>query len=183
MKKLISVLLVMLLLVPSLAFAQQESATELPKGATFEMDYQAAKTMLGELVEEDEWGDETGFLYVLDVENVIGTLTAESLSYQVDSNNSQGTPRLSLVEVILPVGDDCIAAFRNALAEMTSVYGEPDGDPFDEAGVEGYVEYGGLTATWAKADVRINLSMGRMYGEYLNVDFSNRLCYDADDLK
>ena len=50
-------------------------------------------------------------------------------------------------------------------------------------GVEGYVEYGGLHATWTKPDVRINLSLSRMYQESMSLDFSNRLCYDADDLK
>lgn len=38
-------------------------------------------------------------------------------------------------------------------------------------------------ATWSKADARINLSMGRMYGAYLSLDFTSRLCYDAADLQ
>ena len=52
-----------------------------------------------------------------------------------------------------------------------------------EVCVESYVEYGNLSASWTKADVRISLYMSRMYAESLTLDFSNRLCYDKADLQ
>lgn len=183
MKKLLSVLLVCMLLLPCLAFAQEDQATNLPMDVTFEMDYEAIKKHLGEGVTEDEWEDGIGSIFLEDKANIVGGLTSELVTFEVNRNNSAKDSRLSQITIELPVGDNCIAAFRNAVAELTSVYGVPDSDPFDEAAVANYVEYGGLGATWTKEDVRIDLYMSRMFDEYLSVDFSKRICYDAADLE
>ena len=45
-----------------------------------------------------------------------------------------------------------------------------------------YVEYGMLDASWVKEDVRIYLSLQRMYEDYLELSFSPRICFDASDL-
>ena len=183
MRKLLALMLVVLMTVPGFCLAEESKATELPKGVTFQMDYDAVLAALGEGVAEDEWEEDVGTLMLSDTDAGIGDLKASEISFQVDRNNSGRVSRLSQIDLYLPGGENSIASFREALAAITAVYGEPDGDPFDAAGVEGYVEYGGLHATWTKPDVRINLSLSRMYQESMSLDFSNRLCYDADDLK
>ena len=70
-----------------------------------------------------------------------------------------------------------------ALETLTAAYGAPGSDPFDEGGVENYVENGNLSATWTKDDVRFTLTMSRMYSDTLSFYYSYRLNYDADDLK
>ena len=168
MRKLLALMLVVLMTVPGFCLAEESKATELPKGVTFQMDYDAVLAALGEGVAEDEWEEDVGTLMLSDTDAGIGDLKASEISFQVDRNNSGRVSRLSQIDLYLPVGENSIASFS---------------DPFDAAGVEGYVEYGGLHATWTKPDVRINLSLSRMYQESMSLDFSNRLCYDADDLK
>ena len=91
-------------------------------------------------------------------------------------------PRLRLVSVTLDPGDNSLASFRAALEALTGVYGEPDNNPFDEAATDMYEEYGMLDASWVKEDVRIYLSLQRMYEDYLELSFSPRICFDASDL-
>ena len=97
--------------------------------------------------------------------------------------NSLRVPRLSQISADLEVGEDSIAAFRAALEALTGVYGAPESDPFDASGVALYVEYGTLDASWVKEDVRISLSLQRMYEDTLHVSFSRRICFDAADLE
>lgn len=184
MKKWITLLISVMLLLPVTCLAEANTTvTALPFEATFQMDYDTVLALLGSETEEDNWEDGEGILMLLNVPLGIGELMADEVSFQIDRNNSGNTSRLSLIDAALPVGDDCIAAFREALSALTTAYGAPNGDPFDEAGVQGYVEFGGLNADWEKEDVRISLSMSRMYQDTLMLSFANRLCYDADDLK
>ena len=75
-----------------------------------------------------------------------------------------------------------MTAHQAALEALTGVYGAPDNNPFDEAATDMYVEYGMLDASWVKEDVRIYLSLQRMYEDYLELSFSPRICFDASDL-
>lgn len=164
-------------------FAVGEEATPLPAGVNFTMDLTAIKKLLGDNVELDDWGEGEGQLIKDNAALEPLELTADSAGFQVDRNNSDMALRLSQISAVLPTGENCIAAFRAALKAVNAVYGEPDSDPFNEYAVESYVEYGNLSATWTKTDVRINLNMSRMFGEMLLLDFTNRLCYNPDDLK
>ena len=179
-KKIVALLLALAL---PMCAAVAEQATALPFSMTFQMDYDTVLKNLDAEVTEDNWGDETGDLIIGECATGIGDLHADSVNFRVDRNNSAKASRLSQISMYLTVGDNCIADFRLALAALTAVYGAPDGDPFSEEAVQYYVEYGNLSANWTTPDTRINLYMSRMYDAYLTVDFTNRLCYDADDLK
>lgn len=188
MKKIISILLIAILglcTLPALA-ETADSATTLPMGVSFGMSMDELSAVLGDDAVREMWyeqDDETGTLMMEAVEMGIGDITAANLYFQVDRNNSDKTPRLSMISGDLPVGENVIANFKALLSAMTEVYGAPDSDPFDEGGVESYVEYGMLSATWTKPEVRINIGMNRMYDESLNLDYTYRLNYDAEDLK
>lgn len=113
----------------------------------------------------------------------IDGIPAEEISLQVDRNNSHHSARLSLVTAVLPTGENCIAEFKNALAALTALYGEPDYDPFSEDCVRTYQHTGNLSASWTKDDVMINLSMSRMFYENLTLDYTYLLNYDPADLR
>lgn len=113
----------------------------------------------------------------------IDGIPAEEISLQVDRNNSHHAARLSLVTAVLPTGENCIAEFKNALAALTALYGEPDYDPFSEDCVRTYQHTGNLSASWTKDDVMINLSMSRMFYENLTLDYTYLLNYDPADLR
>lgn len=187
MKKLLSLLLTLGLLLsacPALAQAADE-ATPLPLNVAFGMNMDELSALLGSDAQKETWYEddtETGSL-MLEAVEIISGLTAADVTFQVDRNNSAKAPRLSLITASLPVGENVIASFKNALASLSAVYGTPDNDAFDESGVQGYVEYGNLSATWTKDDVRVNLNMNRLYDESLSLDYSYRLNYDAADLK
>lgn len=182
-KKIAAVIMTLALTLTLAAGAVADEATALPFGVSFSMDYDTAHKTLGEGAEADDWGEETGMLMLGECEVGIGALKALDVSFQIDRNNSDNASRLSQISISLSVDGGAIAAFRAALGDMTAAYGAPDEDPFNEMGVENYVEYGNLSATWTKADTRINLYMSRMYYESLVLDFTNRICYNADDLK
>lgn len=125
---------------------------------------------------------EEGML-TLSGENItIDGLPAWDLSLQVDRNNSRHEARLSTVTASLPTGENCITEFKNALAALTALYGEPDYDPFSEDCVRTYQHTGNLSASWTKDDVMINLSMSRMFYETLTLDYTYLLNYDPADL-
>lgn len=182
MKKALVLLLTVLLLAAPHALA--ETRTALPLDVTFAMDGPALVKHLGEdaafepAYPEDDPAVGSVELYGATFDGLETTY----MLLDVQRNNSQKTPRLNMITAYLPVDESCVAAFRAALSALTARYGAPDSDPFDESSVESYVEYGGLDATWTKADVRIVLSMQRMYDEALSLTFSDRLCYDAADL-
>ena len=185
MKKYLALLLMMALAAAPVALAE-DAATPLPCGATFEMDGPALVEAIGgeaEFVPNFEDDDtETGNIQLSNVDLGIGDMTASFVCFDVQRVNSAREPRLSLVSVTLDPGDDSIASFRAALEALTGVYGEPDNNPFDEAATDMYVEYGMLDASWVKEDVRIYLSLQRMYEDYLELSFSPRICFDASDL-
>ncbi|MEG0864870.1 MAG: hypothetical protein RSE58_10660 [Clostridia bacterium] len=183
MKKILVLLLAMLMLVPCFSAIAEETATALPLNTAFSMDYETLRTALGKDAVEDLWDEGTGTLMLEQCAIGIGDLKADSIHFQVDRNNSDKASRLSQISINLPTSEKSIASFREALTALTDMYGQPDSDPFDAASVENYVEYGGLSATWTKPDVRISLSLSRMFQESINLDFTNRLCYSADDLK
>lgn len=183
MKKWLGLLTALLLAVAPAALA--ENRTPLPLGVTFQMDGpQLAAHLGGDAAFEPAFEDVDADVGSVEVYGVAfdGLETSYAL-FDIQRNNSQKTPRLNMITAYLPVGESSVASFRAALESLTALYGAPDSDPFDEASVESYVEYGGLDASWTKADVRIVLSMQRMYDEALSLTFSDRLCYNADDLK
>lgn len=186
MKKTLMALALMLCLCLSIAVA--EEATPLPFGMSYTMNWKETYAAAGENAQSDTWETEddevsVGSIYVEDVDIGVGTLHAGTVYFEVNENNSEKSPRLYDVLCLLEAGNDVIASFRDALAQVSSMYGDPDNDPFDEEGVATYVEYGALSASWTRTDVRINLYMQRAYDDSLTLEFSNRLCYSADDLK
>ena len=166
MKKYLALLLMMVLAAAPVALAE-DAATPLPCGATFEMDGPALVEAIGgeaEFVPYFEDDDtETGNIQLSNVDLGIGDMTASFVCFDVQRVNSAREPRLSLVSVTLDPGDDSIASFRAALEALTG-------------------EYGMLDASWVKEDVRIYLSLQRMYEDYLELSFSPRICFDASDL-
>lgn len=180
MKKTLALLLVMAMSAAPCAMAEENTATALPYGVTFEMDAQAVTEATGGDYEDYEGG--SGVVTLMDSSLNVVELNAGMIEFEITTNNSERVPRLETIMADLPTGGNSILAFRKALAAMTAVYGRPDGDPFDAGAVQSYVEYGGLNATWTKADVRINLSLSRLWGDRLSLDFANRMCFNPEDL-
>ncbi|MBE5778453.1 MAG: hypothetical protein E7331_03875 [Clostridiales bacterium] len=125
---------------------------------------------------------EEGVLTLLGDNVQIDGLPVEEVTLQADRNNSSLQPRLTLVTAILPTGDNCILSFKNALAALTALYGQPDYDPFCEDCVRTYQQSGSLSATWTTDEVTINLTMNRMFYETLSLDYIYLLNYDPADL-
>lgn len=168
------------------AFAEESTETSpLPCGVRFGMSLNELSALLGENALIETWDEDagTGSASMENVDTGIGDLTADYITFQADRNNSAGKSRLSMISMSLPVQSGAVPSFRAALETLTAVYGAPDSDPFDENGVENYVENGDLSATWTRDDVRFTLTMSRMYGDTLTFYYSYRLNYDADDLK
>lgn len=187
MKKTLYVLVIVLLaLCIGGAAVAEEAATVLPFGVSFGMTHEELDAVLKTDSVWESWyedDDEMGSLSLQNVALGIGGQTAKSLYFQVDRNNSAKAPRMCMLSADLEIEGSVIPAFRKALAAMTELYGQPDADPFGSDGVNGYVEFGSLYASWTKPDVRINLSCyNRMYDETLSVDYTYRLNYDAADL-
>lgn len=110
-------------------------------------------------------------------------LTAYTLNVQVDQNNSQKASRLSMVSYSITPKDNSIAVFRSLLTAMTARLGAPDDDPFNNDGTAQYVEWGTLNANWTKDDVRVSLSLSRMYEDSLSILYTSRVNYDKADLQ
>lgn len=188
MKKYVSAALALLLTFACCAALAEATVTPLPLNTRFGMNMTALEDALGtEDAVKENWyedDDEIGAVTLRDVKLGVGDLVARDIYFQVDRNNSQKEPRMCMISVTLEHEGGVNGSFRKALATMTEAYGQPDADPFDESGVQNYVEYGTLSATWTKPDVRINLtSYNRMYDEALSIDYSYRLNYDAKDLE
>lgn len=185
MKKYLALLMLMAMAAAPAALAE-DAATRLPYDVTFEMDGPAIVEAIGSDAAfspyDEESDPETGSVYLTNAPLGLGDLTAEYMALDVQRVNSRREPKLSLISAGLSVEGGSIAAFRKALAALTEIYGQPEADPFDESGVEMYVEYGMLDASWVMEDVRISLSLQRMYEEVLEVSFSPRICFDASDL-
>ena len=68
------------------------------------------------------------------------------------------------------------------MAALSPTLGAPEGDPFDAAAVDTYVEWGTLSASWTLADTRVALTLNRMYEESITLQYTSRLNYDKADL-
>lgn len=113
----------------------------------------------------------------------LGGLFAAEVMFSADTSNSARAWRFPGVYVLLGIDNDPVAAFREALTELTAVYGEPAEDPFREEARADYQEFGFLSADWVFPDCRVTLSLSHPSGEELGVSYTYRLKYDADDLK
>ena len=190
MKKILLWLLAASLMILPLGVVAEESAVQLPLGVQFGMTLEEAAAVIGEGAQVEEWyPDDPAFCGVgsIFVENVplgIGDLQAAFASFEVNRSNSPREPRLAYITLSLAYEGNCIAAFRSVLADLTAVYGQPDGDPFDEYARESYQEYGNLDASWTLPDTRIHMSMNQALAENGSIDLSYayRLCYDLSDL-
>ncbi|MEA4998301.1 MAG: hypothetical protein VB087_02820 [Candidatus Limiplasma sp.] len=181
-----ALLLVLLLLVPMTVLGE---ATPLPYGLALGMDqkeaqaaFAADETLADIKPDFQDYGN--GVLeYVFPNVPVPGTdLIAEYLTVQIDTNNSQRAERLSMISLELDAGKNSIQSFRKALGGLSKALGQPESDPFGEQSVQGYVEWGTVYANWAKPDVRIALTLNRMYEESVMLQYTSRINYDAADL-
>jgi hypothetical protein len=185
-RKIFAFLTAIALLLPAAALGE---ATALPYGLSLGMNaaqteaaFAADATLAAATFEKVDDGDGT-VEYLFENVAIPGTeLTAATLSVQIDLNNSLQEDRLTSVDFSVLLEESGIPVFRRLLASMTDALGAPDGDSFDESGVEQYVEWGTLDASWTKADVRVSLSLSRMYGDGVSVLYSSRLNYDEADL-
>ncbi|MBE5802333.1 MAG: hypothetical protein E7319_08610 [Clostridiales bacterium] len=187
MKKLGLILMILLALCLCQTGVAEESTIQLPFGVRFGMQLDEVTQAAGEGAQVEEWPEEGGAGSVF-LENVplgIGSIHAGFVTFDVTCNNSPREPRLDGINLSVAFEGNCIAAFRQTLADLTAVYGQPDSDPFDEYGRESYQEFGNLSASWTTPDTRIYLSLNQIYTENGSIDlsFSSRLCYDLSDLE
>ena len=185
-KKWLAMVTVLALLLPAAALGE---STALPFGLQFGMDKDQtlaafdADATLGKLKYDTDDYDNGAIEYNFEDIAVPGTdLTADSLSVQVDQNNSAKTDKLTSVGFVMDSVDNSIATFRTLLKTMSATLGAPESDPFSADATNTYVEWGTLDATWALEDGRISLSLSRMYEESISIQYTSRLNYDAADL-
>jgi hypothetical protein len=185
-RKIIAITLALMLLLPALAAAEGET---LPFGLALGMDGEqtraafAADATLSSLTPDKSDYGNGAIEYVFENVTIPGTdLTADSLSVQIDQNNSQKAERLTSVGFTIDPVDDSVAAFRKVLAALAASMGEPESDPFGADAVDTYVEWGTLSASWSTPSMRVALTMNRMYEESLTLQFTSRLNYDKADL-
>lgn len=186
MKRILAVVLAMALLIPAAALGE---ATALPFGLKMGMSPDEAKAAfkadgtLSKIKYDKEDYDSGAVEYMFEDVDIPGTdETADSMTVQIDQNNSAKADRLTTITFDLSPTDSSIATFRKLLGAITASYGNPATDPFGEDGVSAYVEWGTLDASWATDDVRISLSLSRMYEESVSIMYSSRLNYDKADL-
>ena len=187
MKKMIAALLATLMLLPAVALGE---ATELPFGLKLGINADEAKAIFASdailaAIESSEVDSGTNAVeFVFENVAVPGTtLIASSLSVQIDQNNSDRADRLTSISFVRNPEANSIADFRALLEAMTATYGAPASDPFNEDGANAYEEWGTLDATWTMTDVRISLSLNRMYEESITIQYSSRINYDRADLQ
>ncbi|MDD3212907.1 MAG: hypothetical protein PHY64_04500 [Eubacteriales bacterium] len=184
-KKIMVILLILSLLIPAAALGE---TTALPFGLALGMDIPATKAAFAAdatlaAQEPEELVNDSAVEYDFTDVAIPGTdMTAYNFSVQIDQNNSQRADRLTMLTFDVEPGDNSIATFRTLLSAMTASLGAPDSDPFDENGVAQYVEWGTLSASWTAEDVRVSLSLSRMYSDSINILYSSRLNYDEADL-
>ncbi len=184
-RKLTALALAVLMLAPALALAE---GAALPFGLALGMNGDqaraafAADPVLSALTpDKEEYG--TSVDYYFEGVAIPGTeLIADELSVSIDQNNSQKQDRLTSVTFTISPSEHSIADFRALLAALTAMLGAPESDPFGEDAVAAYVEWGTLDASWATADMRVALTMNRMYEESVTLQYNSRLNYDAADL-
>lgn len=183
--RMIAFLLALVLLVPALALGE---STPLPYGLAMGMDkdgvyaaFAADETLAALTPDVSEYSGAAEYTF----ENVpiAGTdINATSLSVQVDQNNSAKADRLSGISFVISPAENSIAAFRTMLTALMQTLGAPQNDPFEEDAAELYVEWGTLDASWTFADVRVSLTLNRMYEESITLQYSSRINYDKADL-
>ena len=186
LKKILALGMTLALLLPAVALGE---TTELPFGLKFGMTKEEttaafkADQTLGKLKHDKDDYDNGAVEYSFEDVAIPGTdLTADSMSVQVDENNSAKTDKLSSVGFVMDSVDQSIATFRTLLKAMTATLGAPESDPFSEEAADTYVEWGTLDATWKLEDGRVSLSLGRMYEESISIQYTSRLNYDKADL-
>lgn len=190
MKKILLWLLAACLMILPFGVMAEESAVQLPLGVQFGMTLEEAAAVIGEGAQVEEWyedeseKDGTGTIFLEDVPSGIGSIQAGFISFGVSRNNSPREPRLDSINLSVAYEESCIAVFRSTLAELTTLYGQPDSDPFDDYGRESYQEFGNLSAIWTLPDTRIYLTLNQAYMDNGSIDlsYSYRLCYDLSDL-
>ena len=160
--------------------------TELPLSLQFDMSLSDAAALLGEEAEVQCWDVEPdsmneGMITLNDI--TFAGLDFTDLEVDFSIANSKRVSRLNQIMLDMKSGDNIIADFREAVAALTALYGEPDEDPFSEGAVDLYVEYGALSAEWTKEDTRISLNMNRRYVDTVSLFFSSRKNFDPEDLK
>ena len=185
-RTIVAIALTLMLLLPTLAAAEGDS---LPFGLALGMDGEqaraafAADSTLSSLTPDKSDYGNGAIEYVFEDVLIPGTdLTANSLSVQIDQNNSQKAERLTSVGFTVDPVDDSIAAFRKVLTALVASMGDPESDPFGTDAVDTYVEWGTLNASWSLPTMRVALTMNRMYEESLTLQFTSRLNYDKADL-
>lgn len=185
-RKLVALALALMLLTPALSLGE---GAALPFGLAMGMNgdqaraaFAADPALAALSPDKSDYGN-GAVEYVFESVPIPGTeLVADSMSVSIDQNNSQKQDRLTSVSFTITPSEHSIADFRALLAALTATLGAPEGDPFDEDAVAGYVEWGTLDASWALADMRVALTMNRMYEESVTLQFTSRLNYDAADL-
>ena len=185
-RTIIALTLAFMLLLPTLALGDTSA---LPFGLALGMDGEqaraafAADPVLATLTPDKEEYGGGAVEYTFEDVAIPGTsLTATNLSVQIDQNNSAKADRLSAVGFTLSPADGSIAAFREVLAALTATLGAPESDPFAAEAVDSYVEWGTLSASWSLPDLRVALTMNRMYEESITLQYTSRLNYDKADL-
>ena len=185
-RKMIALLLAAALLLPAVALGE---ATPLPFGLKLGLNAKEteaafdADAVLTKLSPDKSSSDGGTVDYVFEnvpIPNV--DVNATSLTVEIDQNNSAKATRLSSINFVISPLDQSIATFRKILAAMTQTLGAPDSDPFDEASADNYMEWGTLDAYWTRDDVRISLSLSRMFEESVTILYTSRQNYDKADL-
>lgn len=186
MKKTLALVLVLALLIPAAALGE---ASTLPFGLKIGMSKDEAKAAfdadatLSAIKHDKEDYDNGTVEYSFEDVAIPGTdLTADSFSVQVDENNSTKTDKLTTLSFEIKPTDNSIAMFRKLLTALTATLGAPESDPFNNEAADTYVEWGTLDASWTLPDMRVSLSLNRMYEESITVQYTSRLNYDKADL-
>ena len=187
-KRLLALLVSIALVLPALALGE---GSTLPYGFQFGMNTDAveaaiaADATLSKMEPDIEDDDESAVEYLFFDVAIPGTeLSADSVSLQIDENNSDLTDKMTSLSFVLnPESDQSIGIYRTLLTAMSATLGAPELDPFsDESSVASYVEWGTLDAYWTLPDARISLSLNRMFGDSITLQYSSRLNYNKADL-
>lgn len=185
MKKTLIALLLALTLLPCAGVAEQ--VTTLPYGFELGMTVEQTvgvmmeNTALADYTEED-YGNGAYNYTVNDIEIPDTGMKANIMQVQVDQNNSDKTEKLTSISFEIRPAEESIATFRKLLAALTATYGAPSDDPFSDENAAIYAEWGSLDASWQTDDLRITLSLSRMYEESISLYLVSRKNYNVSDL-
>ena len=185
-QKILAILVVIAIAIPALGLGE---ATLLPFGLQMGMNanqtreaFAADATLSALTPDKSDYGN-GAVEYLFEDVLIPGTdLTVDNLYVQVDQNNSAKADRLSSISCEITPEDNSIALFRKLFTALTAKFGAPESDPFSPDAANNYVEWGTLDASWTLPDVRVSLTLNRMYEESITVQYSSRLNYDKADL-